>query len=312
MKKKLLLLFVLSLGFSFAQVPTAKPQPATPTYALDQLILLPEYTRASYESTFGVQAGAYDVTRAPKTWFDSTKKCDNAVSTYQRLDPGVTLDLSSVKFVSFTVSNCDASRVNLKGLPHFDKYVLPFSRSNITIKCTLSGCVPQEFSGGLQSTREMAEAMLAEIGDPSLTITDRVPGPVGSLFVMSKVDPTSSVSLYYIGTDNVNVKWVARNVNGVGYPGKWVKTSNEYNFVPALLDVGATDTRPNVPVPNRLLFQNEKFAFGALGLLGAPLFIARTDVASPVIDTGVSVGGGFTQTDRVMLQQIFQMLTGIK
>jgi len=309
--KKLFLALFLVAGLAFSQVPTAQPQPTDPTYNTSVLTLLPEYTRASFEATFGVQPAAYDATRPPKTWFDSTKKCDNNSSTYQQLDP----KQSAGGFAPFTEDNCQASTVNLKGLQHFAAYVNPVITSNVTTRCSFTGCIATPLAVGLQSSLAMAQAMLAEIGDPTLKIVNNVPAPPGSLFSYSIINPSSDVSVYYIGQMNVGIYWPARQSQGVGYPGKWVKTGAAvYAFTPAPAPVdGSLDTRPNVPVPVRLLLPNEKFVTNLVGGLGfSNLMIQRTDVAQPATAAGapggVSTGGGFTDADRASLQQVLQLL----
>src|ERR1700733_14178395 len=94
-----------------AQVPSAQPQPNAPAYGTNVLQLLPTYTRASYLAAFGKQAPAYDMTRPPKAWFDSTKDCSNpaAMSSYNVLK--VSANVASEG--TLVISNCDASRINL-------------------------------------------------------------------------------------------------------------------------------------------------------------------------------------------------------
>ena len=53
---KLFLIALLGALSLVAQTPTPKPQPADAVYGVDQLTLLPTYTRDSYETTFGRQA----------------------------------------------------------------------------------------------------------------------------------------------------------------------------------------------------------------------------------------------------------------
>jgi hypothetical protein len=52
--------------------PVVRPQPDAASYALSELALFPEFTRASYRATFGIDAPPFNPARPVKTWFDST------------------------------------------------------------------------------------------------------------------------------------------------------------------------------------------------------------------------------------------------
>jgi len=304
--KKLIIALTFVAGLAFAQVPAAQPQPSDPTYNTSVLTLLPEYTRASFEAAFGVQPLPYDVTRPQKTWFDSTKKCDNTTVTYQKFDSS-----NGGSIVPFTQPSCDAATVNLKGLPHYDAFVNPVTKSNVNVQCVFKGCVASPLGAGLQSTLTEAQAMLAEIGDPTLKIVNNVPSPAGTSFVYTLINPSSDVSVYYIGSMNVGQYWPARQSQGIAYPGKWVKVSSGlYAFTPApTANDGSQDIRPNVPVPVRALLPNEKFATVAVGGLGfTNLVIQRTDLAPAPNPGAPATGGGFTDADRATLQQILQLI----
>ncbi len=306
MKLKLLL-FLLSLGLSLpAQVPTPQAQPSTATYSVKVLELLPSYTRDTYESTFGKQAPAFDPNRAPKSWFDST--AGTSPKTYNNVNTAQSTPVWS----TFTLSGPEAASINLPGLPHFARFVNPVVQSNVTFKCNLPNCAATQAPIGQQATLEEAQAMLGEIGDPNLSITDiGVPKP-GCTFCYSKNNPGSSVSIYYIGSMNVADYWPNRNVNGVGYPGKWVKSfSGNYQFVADVLTDGSSTTFQPIPVPERTLLANEKFKTVVLGLIPVSV-LTRTDIVDTDPQTGgnSSGGGGFTDSDRKLLQDIHKALFG--
>jgi hypothetical protein len=152
----------------------------------------------------------------------------------------------------------------------------------------------------------MAQAMLTEIGDPALSITDLVPSKAGCVYCYSKIDATSDVSIYRVGAMNVNDFWTSRNRLGAGFPGKWVKTApGIYGFAPAAVDDGSADPRGNVPLPLRTLLANEKFTVQMLGII-AQTVITRTDIAPPPVQSG----GSFTATDRTLLEDIHRALLG--
>lgn len=304
MKLKLLL-SMLALGLSLtAQVPTPQAQPSTATYSVKVLELLPSYTRDSYETTFGRQAPAFDPNRAPKSWFDSTAgaspKTYNNVNTAQ----------STVVWSTFTLSGPEAAAVNLPGLQHFQKFVNPVTQSNVTFKCSLPNCPVTQAPIGQQSTLSEAQAMLAEIGDLNLTISDIGVPKAGCVFCYSKNDPNLPVSIYYIGSMNVADYWPNRNVNGVGYPGKWIKSfTGVYQFVPDVQTDGQNSTFPPIPVPERALLANEKFKVVVLGLIPVAV-LSRTDIPDSTFGGDTSSGGGFTDADRALLVDIHKALFG--
>ncbi len=98
--KRIALLLSLFLNTLDAQAPAPQPEPSATVYDVGQLSLFPSYTRASYKAATGKDAPVFDVTRAPKTWFDST-----AGGSYQAL--------SGFALVPFTLSPAEASTVNL-------------------------------------------------------------------------------------------------------------------------------------------------------------------------------------------------------
>lgn len=307
--KKTFLALSLSFGLSLpAQVPTPQAQPSTATYSVKVLELLPTYTRETFESTFGKQAPAFDPNRAPKSWFDSTAGA--APKTYNNVSTAQTTPVWS----TFTLSGSEAASVNLPGLPHFVKFVNPVVISNVTFKCNLPSCAATQAPIGQQSTLEQAQSMLAEIGDPNLRIEDFAVtrgSAAGCTFCYSKNNPGSSVSIYFIGSMNVADYWPNRNQNGVGYPGKWVKSfTGVYQFVADVLTDGANSTFQAIPVPERQLKANEKFKTVLLGLIPVSV-LSRTDVVDNDPQTGgITSGGGFTDADRKLLQDIHKALFG--
>ena len=52
--------------------PAIPEQPREAVYGMPRLYLFKEFTRESFKAQFGVEAPAYDPTRRPKAWFDTT------------------------------------------------------------------------------------------------------------------------------------------------------------------------------------------------------------------------------------------------
>lgn len=303
---KKFLLALAAAAVLWGQVPTAQPQPATSPYSTVLLNLLPTYDRTSYQATFHTPAPAFDITKPAKNWVDTTKKCDNGSSTYQSLTPDM-----QPKFVPFVLSNCDAAVVNLAGLPTFAAYV-PNQISNVNVACSLPSCTPVPIGPALQATMLQAQSLLADIGDPTLTVTDAGQGPIGpgSPFGYSKANPASDVSIYMVGQMNVGTYWAMRNAKGVGYPGTWTKVSaGVYNWTPGVVNDGSTSTLPAVPLPVRLLLPNEKFSQTTGTLIPVPI-IVRTDVAQTP-GAGLSSDISFGSADRDTLNQILTLLKKI-
>lgn len=296
--KKLISLFLLSLGVALSQVPTPLPQPNTPTFPVSALELFPTYDRASYEAKFGKQAPAFDVNRAPKAWFDST--ATTGTKNYMVVGSNVSIP----GFDTITLNASEASTVNLPGLPHFDKYV-GVTTSNVAFSCNIPGCQSTPVGVILQSTRAAAEALKAEIGDTSLTVTEVV-GPTGpgSAFFYSKIDPNSPIGIFLVGSINVGQALASRNSKGIGYPGTWAKDVAGYSFRFSSLNDGA-NTGAFLRVPVRDLLPNEQLTVQLAGIIPIPV-VSRTDLTPTTVTT--STGGGFSDDDRAILNQILQVL----
>lgn len=286
------LLISLLLGCSlWAQTPTVQPQPNTATYGVSVLNLFPEYDRASFQATFGVQAPAYNPNRAPKTWFDSTAKVGNNTYNVMGTNAETTINLSQF----------DAANVNLKGFPSF----ATFRTAPQNVVISAAGGVKVPLNANTLATAAEVAALKAEIGDQSLAIVETVgnAGQVGS-FTYQKVDASSPYSLFTLGGQNAGLMLNERNARGVGYPGTWTKTAVGYAFAPGMLSDGSSDSQPFVPVPVRELMSNEKFTTIIAGIIPLTV-VGRTDMASP--DPGAT-GGGFTTDDRATLQQVLALL----
>ena len=296
MKLKLLSSFlILSLGVALSQAPVVPPQPDSATYSTASLELFPTYTRASFEAAFAKQAPAFDPSRAPKAWFDSS-------ATGPRNYKVVGNNVSVPEFDVISLSEDEASSVNLPGLPHFDTYV-GVTVSNVTFSCSLPGCVPSPVGVALQSTRAQAEALKAEIGDTTLTITETVgPTAPGSAFFYTKTDPNGP-GIFELGPLNVGQALASRNSKGIGYPGKWSQPALGYTFVFDNLNDGAS-AGAALRVPVRDLLPNEILQTQLAGLIPVPV-IARLDFPG-VVPAGN--GGDFSAADRDTLNQILQLL----
>lgn len=289
---KLFLIALLGALSLVAQTPTPKPQPADAVYGVDQLTLLPTYTRDSYETTFGRQAPPFDPSRAPKNWFDQTAKF--GPNTYNSFD--------GTKFSTFTLNGNEAGLVNLPGLPHYDRYEPPAGNIRVVYN---NGSFPSQLLGqGLQARRDDALALLAEIGDPSLKLTKQ--SGLGGVLSYVRIDPSVDVDVYYVGGMNAGAAWAGRNAKGVGYPGHWEKAyEGSYTWVNDVLDDGSKNTKPPVPQPVRALLPNEKLGNCSTNPMFPSACIVRTDIQPPA---PAPSSGSFTQTDRDALNQILKLL----
>lgn len=296
MKSIRALMFLCMTMFGFmrlaAQVPTAQPQPNAPAYGTNVLSVLPTYSRASYLSAFGKQAPAFDASRPPKAWFDSTKDCSNmsTMSTYSVLK----LSGNIASEGTLVIPNCDASRINLPGGLNYPAYTVAASG-------VLEEPGDTPVNPNYLSTLDQANGMLKQFGDASLQVTQQ------QMAFFSYVFPTNEPRRFYmVGhpngfQENVGLLLVDQNFKGVGYPGHWqVGADGSHSWVnEALPPDGTNDPRPFVAPPVRPLLPNEKFAST---LMSAQ--IVRTDMSPAPAPAST----GFTDADRAILNRILQLL----
>lgn len=300
--------FILALALAitaFAQTPTPQPEPTASTYDVSALTLLPTYTRASYKAAFGKDAPDFDVSRAPKTWFDGTQPT-SGTSTYSILQ--------GVNIVPLSLPSVEASSVNLPpdvqpqippslavidsgvrytGIMGLDDYLqVTVQRLENTAGCNNPSCVPTTINvadmvAQVQSSATYLCGWLANNNNMFHGGVDPVcanPAPVVAKY-------TSSISTW--ATAAAKVQQLMGIIPGTPCP-----------FCDAI-------ARPPVPMPIRALYPDE--SVGIASMMGG--VIVRRSAAAPPAPSLPSAGGTFTDADRASLQQvlsILKLITGTK
>jgi hypothetical protein len=296
---KLFFTFFVICALCVAQVPTPRPEPAATSYDTSELNLLPTYTLATFKAAFGKDAANFDITRAPKTWFDSTQTCSpGGQSSYQVL--------VGSNLAPLTISSCDAATVNLPpaGQPQFPA-ALEVHDSGVRY----TGMVDLDtYLQGAVNKMEVAAT------------TATTPIDIGTMTAQVQPDAQylctwqSSNDVYFHGGVDPNCANPAPLI--AKYSGLLTTWAQAAIVVQDLMGVvpgtackfcDAIAKAP-VPMPVRPLYPDEKIS--VLGIMGGYI-VLRTPPPAPV----TVQGGTFTDTDRQALQQVLQilkMLTGQK
>jgi len=254
------------------------------SYSVSDLNLFQTYDRAQYASVFGEQAPPFDPARPAKAWRDVSVPCVVGTSTSYTV-----FNSTTAKFEPLSIPSCDAGRVNLPGKYEYPKRVVAEAKAWVV---SAAGVRISTVDATLLSTREEAEAVRKEIGDPTLTIED------GSLtgYFSTYYDPTETRRQWLLG--NGYVGWMLRNKVG---PGKWERqAAGNWAFIPDPVDTG--EKAKLLPVPVRSLTASESLEVGIMG----PFIRNKANEPAPIV-----TGGGFTEADRKMLKALYDLLFGL-
>jgi hypothetical protein len=278
-----------------AQVPTPRPEPTASSYDLSELSLLPQYNRVSFKAAFGKDAPAFDMGRAPKTWFDSTQACAATVNSNYQI-------LSGSNLVALTIPSCDASTVNLPPdlQPQFPP-VLQVHDSGVRYTSLA------DLDTYLQNAVYLMEAS-------ALTAT----APIDASQMIAQIQPdaqylcswqTLNDSTFHGGVDpncNNQAPLVAKYSALVTTWAQAAATVQDLMGIVPGTPCKFCDAiaKAPVPMPVRPLYSDEKVALASM--MGG-LIVVRIPPAAPV----TVQGGTFTDADRQALQQVLQILKGI-
>jgi hypothetical protein len=104
-------------------LPIVPPQPEKEVYGFVELALFQTYTRETYRAAFGVQAPAWNPSRPPKFWFDSSADASAAgnVAAYRIFAVNSTGTWALQQFV---LPAAEAVAINLPGSVTYPPYVI--------------------------------------------------------------------------------------------------------------------------------------------------------------------------------------------
>jgi len=251
-------------------IPTVLPQPDTIQYPLTELSLFPRLTRAAYFQLYGEQAPAWDKTRRIQRWFDSSAgtlppKEPYYVYHYVRGANGLPVLSHTV------ITNAEAAVPNLPGVFRWPKHVTapsgawqPVLDENGIATGEKRYLLPDALSHhgdalALRTELQRVEG-IGEIPEPYESVLG---GPFAVRF-----DDTERRRFwnFIIRGESMSVGLLlrARYVHGVGAPGRWDLISDHYlRWIPDVpTDAGEQDLRPEIPIPQRALYLNERFIIG--------------------------------------------------
>lgn len=295
---KFLVSLVLMLYFTASaqvSVPSNPPQPDAAAYSVFDLYQFKTYDRETYRRAFSKSAKSFDPSRRVKTWFDSTKTCDDPdeVSTYKSISSDKAGNPVTKQLV---ISSCEASTVNLTGIETFPRYeVQPTGAIIKGYKLDDEIIADLPLDPITLSTRWEADQLASEIG-VSMRLTEfMLPPPYSYFWPRDENRRQWKIGPYFAGQ-----LIAAKNNYGVGRPGKWVVRGEMVEWSPdALGPTGESDSRPAVPVPVRDLLPNEKLVPNPFGVR-----VQRLDRQPP----GEPQPASFTEDDRKMLRLILETL----
>lgn len=271
-----------------ASVPAVPAQPNLEVYSIQALGLFQTFTRDTYQSSFGVQAPAWDPARLRKTWFDSTVDTSDAanVVVYKIVARDAT---GNGILKQMVISTEESATVNLPGAVTYPPYIV--APTNAT-----RGGAP--INASYLSLESDARALMAIIGGTAL-------GDEGATAIYPVIYPPDEPRRMWgilIGGQSFNVGALLalRNANGAGSPGSWDTSSGGPVWTPAPpAPTGVDDMRPPRDMPVRDLRPNEKLQAGMMGVS-----VVRTDLQQAADEQG----GQFTPDDRAALQRVLQLV----
>ena len=266
-------------------VPVVPAQPVQANYGTSQLELFQTFTRDSYLAAFGVQAPVWDPSRVPKYWFDSTVDASvTANVTY------TVVNASLATLQQLVIPATEAATVNIPGVFTYPPYVI--SPTSAT-----KGGAPVVASW--LSLQSQAQAFMALFGGSNLV--DAGITPINPI-VYPADEPRRMWNFTVHGIPiNAGMLLASEYSHGIGSPGQWDLSSGSPVWIAAPpAPTGLDDIRTPRPVPIRSLLPGEQLIASPLGLGGVT--VVRTDVPP-------ELGGGYTVADRILMQQIYTIVS---
>jgi len=270
-------------------LPIVPPQPDREAYGFAALALFQTYTRETYRAAFGVQAPAWNPSRPPKFWFDSTADASAAgnVAAYKifAVDSTGTWALRQL-----VLPAAEAVAINLPGSVTYPPYAIAPTGA------TRGGSPLNAMYFSLESD---ARTLMAAFGADGLVDEGATADyPV----VYPPNEPRRQWAILLNGhQQNVGELLAGRNALGVGSPGHWDTSQGFAVWVPdPPAPTGLDDPRPPRPLPVRDLLPNEIIQTGLMSVS-----VARTDLQQQ----NAQQSGAFLPADRTTLQGIYDIVS---
>ena len=257
--------------------PVVPAPPAEAAYPVDKLNLFPRLTRASYQDLYGVQPPPWDPARRTKCWFDTSVldnfkgDPDHEIALYEVFDPE---SPTGTRPMAITIR--EAISVNLAGAYIYPAYTVAPTKA---LQFAPDSIVGKPVNAELLCLRADAIALATEIGAAPGDVLEIFPG--GLFTVDWTGEPRRSWAIYWKGEPHHAAALLRQKyAKGVGAPGSWDLQGTMPLWVPARVETGEQDSRLEVPVPMRRLFEYEKLAKN----LFSGWLVQRKDLTPPSTD----------------------------
>jgi hypothetical protein len=239
---------------SFVSKPKALSLPEESFYPIDRLFLFDRHNRRTWEHQFGQQAPPWDKTRQIKRWADTSvlegvTNPEIHTVVYDYFDP------LSRSFGQFKISAREAALPNLPGTYVYPKYVVEPTPA-VVVNINIPGGEPQPLNPSNLCQKAEADAIVGQLGTGSVVEADSF---VSGAFRIDWRGETRRRWLIKFGMEfhNAAALVLDRNREGIGSPGQWAITPSGPRWVSYTQDTGDQDPRPEIPIPCRLLFEQE-------------------------------------------------------
>ena len=267
--------------------PTVPAPPDAERYPIDKLNLFQRHNRASFQKAFGEQAPPWDRSKPIKRWFDTSVLANsedpqNDIVSYEGYDS----TLTQRKWRRATMTVADAARVNLPGAFVYPKRIVAPTPALLVDP---NGAHP--LNADVLCTQEEAQRLCDELQAEGIQEAVSFTGPYRLDW---QGEERRQWCVVWRGEQRSAPQLLMHQAaNGVGSPGKWDTTSGSPVWVSFMQDTGEQDVRPEVLMPMRKLYDNERVDASPFGVM-----VVRTDKTQDQLGPGT---GSLTQDqDRLL------------